>query len=375
MRSGPICAVLCCLAVLAAPSVASGAVRHAAPGASGPEPCNPAPCSLVQAVEGAADGDRVIPAPGKYTLTAELELDTAIDVGGEPGAALPTLVFDFDSLRIEHPDAVLHDVRIEMPGPAMAVPLLVEAGRAERVFSFTGEMTGGACGVLAGLLRDSVCWGGFSNGLAVGASGPGSAHVDLINVTANATHFGSSSGAELTVNAVNLLSQGRGATKDVYVDVNTGSSAAITLSHSNFSSVDTSLSAGTDYTYTQPGTNGNQTAEPLFVNAGAGDLHQQAGSPTIDAGISDPLLGGADLDGKPRSQPSCAGGSPIPDIGAYESAPAACAKPSNRFSFGKLKRNKKKGTAKLPVTVPGPGTLTYAGKPKAVSGPGTVKLQ
>jgi hypothetical protein len=35
---------------------------------------------------------------------------------------------------------------------------------------------------------------------------------------------------------------------------------------------------------------------------------------------------------------------------------------SNGFSFGKLIRNKKRGTAQLPVTVPGPGTLALAGK-------------
>jgi hypothetical protein len=36
--------------------------------------------------------------------------------------------------------------------------------------------------------------------------------------------------------------------------------------------------------------------------------------------------------------------------------------PSNQFSFGKLKRDKRKGTAKLTVEVPGPGKLTLAGK-------------
>jgi hypothetical protein len=36
--------------------------------------------------------------------------------------------------------------------------------------------------------------------------------------------------------------------------------------------------------------------------------------------------------------------------------------PSNEFTLGKPKRNKKKGTAKLPATVPGPGTLALAGK-------------
>jgi Divergent InlB B-repeat domain/PKD domain len=36
--------------------------------------------------------------------------------------------------------------------------------------------------------------------------------------------------------------------------------------------------------------------------------------------------------------------------------------PSNNFSFGKAKLNKKKGTAKLPVTVPNAGNLTLSGK-------------
>ncbi len=66
-------------------------------------------------------------------------------------------------------------------------------------------------------------------------------------------------------------------------------------------------------------------------------------------------------------------------------------KPSNTFSFGKLKRNKKKGTATQAVEVPGPGTLTLSGKGlvrqkrsqtssarrlnKTVTAAGTVKLK
>jgi hypothetical protein len=66
--------------------------------------------------------------------------------------------------------------------------------------------------------------------------------------------------------------------------------------------------------------------------------------------------------------------------------------PSNAFSFGKLKRNKRKGTATLTVIVPGPGTLMLRGKglvkqrpagasgaaravAKAVSAAGKVKLR
>jgi hypothetical protein len=59
---------------------------------------------------------------------------------------------------------------------------------------------------------------------------------------------------------------------------------------------------------------------------------------------------------------------------------------SNVFSFGKLNRNKHRGTAILPVNVPGPGTLSLTGKgvktqrpgganaSKAVAAAGTVKL-
>jgi Tol biopolymer transport system component len=53
---------------------------------------------------------------------------------------------------------------------------------------------------------------------------------------------------------------------------------------------------------------------------------------------------------------------------------------SNDFSFGKVKRNKRKGTAKLTVNVPGPGALELAGSGKVkaaaaqAGGQGSVKL-
>jgi hypothetical protein len=63
------------------------------------------------------------------------------------------------------------------------------------------------------------------------------------------------------------------------------------------------------------------------------------------------------------------GGQPDDQIQAvrFIPPPAAAAPPSNRFRFGKLKRNRKKGTAKLTVIVPGPGRLILA-KTKAVKG-------
>ena len=53
-------------------------------------------------------------------------------------------------------------------------------------------------------------------------------------------------------------------------------------------------------------------------------------------------------------------GTPPPDDGVL---------PSNEFSFGEVKKNKKRGTAKLTVNVPGPGALELA-KTRKVKGAG-----
>jgi hypothetical protein len=65
----------------------------------------------------------------------------------------------------------------------------------------------------------------------------------------------------------------------------------------------------------------------------------------------------------------------------YEAAAPPAPSPSCEASvgFGKLERNLKKGTATLPVSVPGPGTLVGNGKglkrvERIASGPGTVDL-
>ena len=103
------------------------------------------------------------------------------------------------------------------------------------------------------------------------------------------------------------------------------------------------------------------------------------GSPAIDHAPCSGLT--ADERGFPRPSPS----NGLCDSGAYElaqpepTASASPSPPSNRFSFGKLKRNKKKGIAFLFVNVPGPGELSLAGKGlKAIDPPvsgGTVKLK
>ncbi len=79
----------------------------------------------------------------------------------------------------------------------------------------------------------------------------------------------------------------------------------------------------------------------------------------------------------------------IADAGAPRGLAVDAGVPSNEFSLGKLKRNKRKGTAKLSVEVPGPGELALSGNgvepqrsakrrpasTKPVSSAGTVTLK
>src|SRR6185437_5682230 len=90
---------------------------------------------------------------------------------------------------------------------------------------------------------------------------------------------------------------------------------------------------------TAPGTNGNVSVDPQFVDAIGGNYRLQATSPVIDAGDnSAPNLPAVDLDGNPRiafgSATNC---SDTVDLGAYEfvltTTPAATLSPAS-FDFG-----------------------------------------
>jgi hypothetical protein len=102
---------------------------------------------------------------------------------------------------------------------------------------------------------------------------------------------------------------------------------------------------------------------PLADNGGpTPTMALAATSPAIDKGAAFGLS--ADQRGllRPFDFPpipnSTAAGADGSDIGAYE------LQPSSAFSFGKLKRNKRKGTALLALVNPGPdsGTFTVSGK-------------
>jgi hypothetical protein len=367
--------VLTCLVVptLCLPALASATTRLATPGGVKSGPCTPTACDLAHAVEVAVDGDQVVVGPGTYKPGDEVEVKSAASVGGEPGAPLPVVQISDHFLHVKNAGATLHDLRVEVVKSTLPYAVTLEAGTVERVYAYS-TMSAGACGVFGGTIRDSVCFGG----LVVGGTTGGNQHIVLRNVSATNATMGSSGSTATTIDGANLILRSGdpefAGGADLAVDVSSGSSAAIVLRSSNYATVNPQASSGTDFTYTAPGTAGNQTAPPQFVDFAGGDLHELPGSPTVDTGLTDPLLGATDLEGHPRSQPGCLGGAATPDIGAYELAPTvACPRPATpplappplvpgSVKLVKVKLDRENGTATLLANVSGPGTLALTGR-------------
>jgi hypothetical protein len=378
---------LAAFAVLAPAAFAGPGTYYAAPAGTGTT-CEPAaPCALTKAVEKAVAEDVVIVEPGTYSLAAELTIGKAIELGGQPGGAPPVIATNGHAFRVNQgAHARVHDLRVEGTG---AFQLF--SGTGERIFvSFTGA-TPEACSLAGGaILLNSLCWAHGSPTASTAAIGMVVAGTTTTMTLRNDTAIDADSGdaihtrasgaaSKLTVEATNVIARAENH-PDVEVDDTGNAFTEVRLSHSNYATV--SGEAAPLATITASGTNGNQTATPAFVDALGGNFREAAGSPTIGAGLTEDANGLLALGGEARSLRTCAGGPPVTDIGAYQLAPAPCESPPppppstpptsspppppavvpNRITFGKLKLNKKSGTATLAVNVPGAGTLALGGK-------------
>jgi hypothetical protein len=187
-----------------------------------------------------------------------------------------------------------------------------------------------------GLVVDSLARGG--NGAAIAADAPQGGTLRVVNTTAVAT------------GAPALLARVRSATPPIAPNVLEVSNAIarggpsdieatdialckidqpcapgeIAIDHSNFAVRVPAANAPGRGVITE-GT-GNQSADPRFVNPGAGDFHLRAGSPAIDAGAAQAQALALDLDGRPRAQ-----GAAI-DLGAYETPGAIAGGPGGSGS-------------------------------------------
>ena len=316
--------------LLAVPATASAAVvRHASPGGVDTvSTCTAAepPCSLKRAVETVAvAGDEVVLAPGLYSPPSTVSINKAISVHGEAGQPAPRVVRPSGQVFGVSGGGTLADVQLESAGAVLITSSTVER---VTVLSAAGGLKASAVIVNGGgVLRDSFVRAESPEGRAVLAS---FGFITLVNVAAVATDPASSalraespsSGICLPQSQVELYATNviaRGGKYDVDVphlcagnfNGNANVEAAF-MSHSNFRRSMLNQSPP-DSRVVEMG--GNQDTEPLFASPPALDIHQLAGSPTIDAGVATRQLGTGDIDSQARTQGSA------PDIGADEYVP------------------------------------------------------
>jgi hypothetical protein len=361
------------------PAAASATDYWAAPASSGSCLSKDDPCKLPTAVEEAnTAGDRVIlESTGvPFTPNSTLNITHSIDFGGEAGQPPPTIEGTLGTmLANQTAGSSFHDFRIIDP---IGDPSLASEKKAtfSRIFVSGGFF---ACEFFGSeTVVDSVCWGSSTNGGAMSVFPDSGTHtLTLRNDTIEATgspsvgfYMIASGGATETIDAANVIAGADGT--GIELQANSGATVTASFSNSNFAKAQ---AFGGTTLLTPSSAAGNQATPPQFDEPAAGDFHEVDGSPTIDAGAADPLIGAEDLDGAPRSQGECVGAAGAPDIGAYEFSPVQPCPgavpgagagsepppPSNAVRFGKPRLNRKKGTALLPVGIPDAGSLRLSG--------------
>jgi hypothetical protein len=313
-----IAAALSAAAVMLALGAAPAAAvpRYVSPTGASSAPCSAmAPCDIETGVEGAANGDEVIVAPGDYGTPESPEHDVIssmadIDVHGIDGQARPMLYSNASvALQLTNAGAMLTHFGIVSSDVSGGNALILSGATAERIYS-SGGPSGGTEGCLlsGATIRNSICTG---RGFAVEVTGSGT----LRGVTAwSSGDFSYGLQAQdATVNVHSSILQGSSA--DVRsAMLPAGTPPQVTLSYSNYDTTDPN--AGT---ITPPGTGTNQVAAPLLANHAAGDFHQFTTSPTVDAGAPglEATIGPFDIDGGSRITGAA------PDIGADEIGPGS----------------------------------------------------
>ena len=331
-------------------------------------------CNLQKAVNeanAAGPGSSVVLVAGPDFTPSSPVRPVGIDVGGEPGAPRPTVVAPAEEEAFGIlSDASLHDVNVINEGSN--TPLAVVGGTVERAF-VESKNAGAACVLFNAVLIDTVCLGRKADGVLMGGS-TATYHAYLHNVDAIGSVDGIQiftpleAGKENRLEATNTIAIGGPTFDDVSVSGSIGGAQAI-FSNSDYASTNIT-GASKNLTITAAGTNGNITAPPQFVAASAGDFHQLATSPTVDAGLTVSTNGELDLDRNPRAlsaHPTCDSVAGPTDIGAYELvAPVpTCVAPTG--SAGSKNAPPPPG----PAPAPAPGTTLKKAKIDAKAGTAT----
>ncbi len=321
------------------------------------------PCRIDRGIDKAPEGEEVVILPGNYSIGGIEEIRTtkALNIHGPSPAEPPHIATstDIGEMLTLGAGTRLADLEIEEktnsyfgcaelgPGSTIERVRVVSTGQSGII---THEAT----------VRDSIFVDSAESGAALFLVGPGTSVVR--NVTSLATGDFGFALAVSTTNSVeaaaavgnSILFSGSTGTDVSLQAEESGSKARAVLDHSNFDpETIRTYGKGMDTKTLGAGNQDSQTTPPQLVDLAAGDAHETAGSPTIDAGLSSPDLGTLDFEGDARVMGSA------PDIGADEYPSSAPPPPPPgvgrpKISGLKLKRKafrvkggpkKKRGTA------------------------------
>jgi hypothetical protein len=343
------------IAALALPGQAF-AIRYAGPSGTSAQDCatTATACNLEKAIEGSGgnlpmSGEEVIVLPGTYSLTAEVMQGAGnLNIHGAFDQARPVINTSGIGRFLVASGTFSY---LDLEAGSTSEALNLSGGTADRLLvrGTTQASSNPICQCYGGLLRNSVIVAtGSAPALGFGANG-GTSSGSWRNVTAYSTNVatppiqlsnvGASGDREIT--AFNTIALNGAGGDDVVAD---GPGSTLTFSHSNYR--DPTVAQG-GVIQDAPGES-HQTALPLFASP-AGDFSELENSPTVEAGLSDPLNGPLDFAGNPRS---IGAGT---DIGAYEYAPPPPPRPAPLvFALATKVRIKPSGKGGLGFTCTSP---------------------
>jgi hypothetical protein len=269
------------------------------------------PCGLTTGAGGAEPGDRVVLKRGRYKSNG-FAVGPGVVLSGR-GVRSPRIAVAGGYVDVTGSGAVLRNLRLDFR--TRSGLRVSQAGVAERLQ--IGGKALFACRLETGaLIRDSVCWTRHVTGSAVFSWPESGDSLSWVrNVTAISGYTGVWAHAtdpdqEVVIDARNVISRalwgGAALTEGI-----PSASARVDFASSNYATRYISSGTGPRFV-TEPGTAGNFTDPPAFLDEDAGDFRQAPGSPTVDRGTVDPLVGKVALGGGPRIQGTA------PDVGAYE---------------------------------------------------------
>jgi hypothetical protein len=355
------------IAVFALPAAgASAAVRFASPGGGTNQPCPSSdPCSLSYAITAAAFNDEVVVSTGTYHVSEPILAGEPLKIHGERPGQRPLVIGDsgVKSVLESGVKQELSDISFESTDASTAtLALFGDNSVFDRIQVVAhGESAAALRPGNSFTLRDSLLVADGQNAGALVVQGTETGTSSIRNVTAVASGpesvgiglFVTKPEATVRIEAVNAIAVGE---TDASAGGTPGATGAIAFDHSNLDRFTSNVTSSA-----------GQTAPPIFVDAAVGDYREATGSPTIGAGVTDPANGTADLDANPRTTTlfSCTSPAPVvTDIGAYQNQLVAVpaigcpvARVPNNFRFGRLIRNRRKGTAKLIVKAPAAGVF------------------